>query len=170
MQIKDTAVFNAIDDLSDHYLNNIYNRFLRKVVMTVSLDSAQWSMIEKLTERSGEYRYQGYYYTEMYEMILALSVFVYKTRQEIQPNLRHMLNQAGSDTALRGGVNRMDNSKVFRDMAVNNFKSNLNILSDKINNLYMLIINLDKNENGQGREEFRKNPDLNFIGKYLVQD
>jgi len=170
MQIKDPSVFAAIDDLSGHYLNNIYNRFLRKVIMTVTLSTTEWSLIEKLTERSADYRYQGYFYSEIYEMILAISHFVYKVRQEIQPNLRRMLDQVGSDTAMRGGINKMDNSRVFRDMAVNNFASNLNVLSDKIHNLYFMVAALDKQDNGEGREEFKKNPDLEQIGRYLVQD
>lgn len=169
MQIKDADVFGKIDELSAHFLGNIYNRFLRKVLMTASLSNSDWSLIEKITERAQEFRYQGFFYAEMYDMILALSKFVYVVRQEIQPNLRRLLDQIGSDTAIRRGAGGMDNSRVFMDLAVNNFNSNMNILSDQIYNIYNTVVNCDKKDNGEGTEEYRKNPELQEIGRLLVQ-
>jgi hypothetical protein len=53
-------------------------------------------------------------------------------------------------------------------MAVNNFGANLSVLSDLVNELYMLTVEYDRRKNSKGQLVFSAIPGLSDIGRYLV--
>jgi hypothetical protein len=85
-----------IEQISEHYKTNISNRFIRPALLQLSLDKPTWDNIEDLTEKFDQYRYQGVHLDELYRQIIAIARFVYATRHEVAPNLRHRLNVGGS--------------------------------------------------------------------------
>jgi hypothetical protein len=125
------------------------------------LDPGTWNLIEELTEKVENYRYQGYHFDEIYSQILAMARFVYQARRDILPNIR-ILASGGNDHI--GG-----SDKVFRDMAIANFGPNLKILADKVNELYMKVVTIDKESAGQKSPVYTQIPDLKEIGRYLVE-
>lgn len=161
MQIKSPEVFSLIESLAEHYRSNISNRFTRRALSTLNLDSANWNLIEELTEKSGNYRYQGYHLDELYAQILALARFVYLARRQVGPNLRQLVSF--------GSERISDLDRVLRDMAVVNFGSNLKILSDKLNELYVKIVAIDKEQAGNRTPVYERIAELREIGRYLVE-
>jgi hypothetical protein len=158
MQIKNTEVFSLIETLGQHYRNNIGNRFLRRALASLVLEPGTWNQIEILTEKSENYRFQGFHYDELYLQILAISKFIYGARQEILPNLRHLVENVGTPA-----------DRVFREMAINNFGANLKILADYVNELYVKTVALDREASGSKMPSYTKIPELAEIGKYLVE-
>ncbi|MBN2874875.1 MAG: hypothetical protein JXM71_07260 [Spirochaetales bacterium] len=146
-----------IEAIGQHFKTNISNRFTRGALSMLALDNATWNQIEELTEKSDNYRYQGYHLDELYMLILAMARFISAARKQAAQSLRY------------GSVDRLSSQdKVLRDMVVNNFSSNLNILADSVNKLYVKIVEIDK-ENSPGRQPtYVRFPELNELGRYLV--
>lgn len=163
MQLKNPEIFSAIESIGEHYRTNISNRFTRRALSSMSLDPGSWSLIEELTEKVDNYRYQGYHLDELYNQVLALSRFVYQARREVAPNLKY----TASSGAAPGTSSASD--KVFRDMAINNFGPNLKILADKLNELYVKVAAIDKTQAGPRPPVYSQIPELHEIGRYLVE-
>ncbi len=167
MSVKNQEIFRLIEEISDHYQNNINNRYIRKALLTMNIPQSQWDLIEGLTNKSDYYKSQGYQFHELYDQILAIANFIYKARKELQPNLRLLLSQ-GSRTILsreKGGSNQ---DRVLRDMAINNFSANLQILADMLNELYVKVVKLDKEQHQGKKPVYQKIPELSKLGQLLI--
>ena len=162
MQVKDEEVMSLIDTIGEHYRTNIGNRFVRSAFRILPLDQTAWNLIESITEKSEYYRLQGYHYDELYDRIISLGEFVYHSRSQLQPQLRSLLGGYSSSP------NPSPNEKILRDMAVNNFASNLAILADLVNKLYTRVVELDMEEHKHRKPVYLGIPKLSEIGRYLV--
>lgn len=157
MQIKTPEVYSMIEAIGHHFKNNISNRFTRGALSMLVLDNATWNQIEELTEKSDNYRYQGYHVDELYGLILAMARFVSAARKQGNQILRY------------GSVDKLTaQDRVLRDMVVNNFGSNLNILADSVNRLYVKIVEIDKANAGGRQPIYTRFPELGELGRYLV--
>ncbi len=163
MQIKDNVVMSIIEQLSEHYKRNISNRFLRPALMRIQLEAHTRELIESVTEKSDYYSLQGYHLDELYDRILALAEFIYHARKDIEPNLRVFLSGSGSRSAIPSG-----NERVLRDMSVNNFQSNLSIMADLVNKLYVAVIGIDNELNAKRTPVHSTIPRLKELGRFLV--
>jgi hypothetical protein len=161
MQIKNSEIFAVVEGIGEHFRSNISNRFTRRGISSMVLDPGTWNLIEELTEKSENYRYQGYHFDEIYSQIIAMARFVYQARRDLLPNIR-FLASGGNDH-----VGASD--KVFRDMAITNFGPNLKILADKVNELYVKVAAIDKESAGMKSPVYTQIPELKEIGRYLVQ-
>lgn len=162
MQIKNPEIFSAIESIGEYYRTNIANRFTRRAISAMSLDPQTWSQIEEFTEKVDNYRYQGYHLDELYAQILSMARFVYQARREIAPKLRYLASAGG-------GIRVTEADKVFREMAVNNFSPNLQVLADRLNELYVKVAAIDKESAGQKPPVYTQLNDLREIGRYLVE-
>ncbi|MDA8427077.1 MAG: hypothetical protein M0Z80_13165 [Treponema sp.] len=162
MQVKNPEIFSVIESIGDHYRTNISNRFTRRALSSMTLDPGTWNLIEELTEKAENYRYQGYHLDELYSQILAAARFVYQAKRQILPNLRYLASgSVGSRMA--------ETDTVLREMAVNNFGPNLKILADKLNELYVKVAALDKESAGQKPAVYTTITELREIGRYLIE-
>lgn len=159
MQVKDAEIFSLIETIGQHYRNNIGNRFLRRALSALVLEPGTWNLIELLTEKAENYRYQGFHIDELYQQIVAIARFIFETRKDILPNIRHLAGPANTDA-----------DKVYREMAINNFEANLRILSDYVNELYVKSVTIDK-ANAKGKPaSYTRMPELAELGRYLVAE
>lgn len=158
MQIKNPEVYSIIESIGHHFRTNISNRFTRGALSLLSLDNATWNQIEELTEKAANYRYQGYHLDELYVLILAMGKFISAARKQAAQTMRY----GGASDRLSA------QDRVLRDMVVNNFSSNLNILADAVNKLYIKVTELDQEDAGDRPPVRVKFPELNELGRYLV--
>ncbi|MDR1617541.1 MAG: hypothetical protein LBS06_00665 [Treponema sp.] len=158
MQVRDAQIIRLIERIGEHYRMNISNRYIRPALLQLPLEKQAWDLIEILTEKMEQYRYQGFHLDELYRQIVAAARFVALTRRELVPTLR---NRLGS-----GGTAGPD--KVLRDMAVNNFGSNLKVFADLVNELYIKLVELDKADAKGHRPLYLQIPELADIGRMLV--
>ena len=156
--VRDAQVIRLIESIGEHYRTNISNRFIRPALLQLPLEKQAWDQIEVLTEKI-EFRYQGFHLDELYRQIAAAARFVSVTRRDLVPILRVRLTGSGSSSGA---------DKVLRDMAVNNFGSNLQLLADLLNELYINLVELDKNQAKGGRPLYASIPELRDIGRMLV--
>ncbi len=157
MTIKDTEVFKIVERISDHFQNNISNRFIRKLLILLDLPQSEWDRLDGLTTKSEYYRNQGFQFEELYDMVIAAAHFIHQARTKMLPNLKSMVAQGGT------GADR-----VLREMAAQNFPVNLGIFSDLINELYVKTTNLDRDAHEKKRPVYERIPELKDIGRLLV--
>lgn len=161
MLVKNPEILSLVETIGEHYRSNIANRFIRKALHSLTLEAGQWELIEGLTEKSEEFRYQGYHLDELYRQVLALAKLVHVARRDILPNLRYLAQAAPQ-------AGRSDADKVYREMAVMNFGANLKILADQVNMLYFKTVQIDK-QNSPTDPVYARLPELQEIGRYLVE-
>jgi hypothetical protein len=155
--VRDAQVVRLIERIGDHYRTNISNRFIRPTLLTLPLEKQTWDLLETLTEKIEQYRYQGFHLDELYRQVLAASRFVSVTRRDLAPTLRNRLSGGGAGP-----------DRVLREMAVNNFSSNLQLFADLVNELYVCLVELDK-ESAKGRRPlYLSMPELNDVGRMLI--
>jgi hypothetical protein len=166
VSIKEPDIFRIVEKIGDHYTKNISNRFMRKSLLTLELQQAEWDRLDGLTAKSDYYKAQGFQLDELFEMILAAAHFIFQAREKLVPNL---LKSGGGHRGLRGrddGASEQD--KVLRDMAARNFPVNLGILTDLVNELYVKTTGLDRQAHGSKPPLYEKIPELKDIGRWLV--
>ncbi len=160
MPVKNEEIMSLIDTIGDHYRTNIGNRYIRGAFRELPLSQQAWNLIESVTEKHQYYTLQGYHFDELYDRIIALSEFIYHARKEIAPRLRNLLSY--------GGVSPTGNERILRDMAVNNFASNLSILADMVNKLYTFTVETDMQQHKSGKPVYKSYKGLEEVGRYLV--
>ena len=166
MQVKDDELLRIVERLGDHYRSNINNRVLRKALLKMDLNNATWERIERLTEVTELQKSEGYTFHELYEQVLAMALFVNYAHHRVVPNLRSLMT---GDRPARGPkATEGPNDKVLRDMAMNNFSSNLAIMADIVNDLYLRTVELDRQNNGNDGPIYAKMPELKQLGQLLT--
>jgi hypothetical protein len=126
-------------------------------LLQLPLEKQTWDLIETLTEKIEQYRYQGFHLDELYRQIVAAARFVSVTRRDLAPTLRNRLS---------GGAAGPD--RVLREMAVNNFGSNLQLFADLVNELYVCLVELDKIDAKGRRPLYMSVLELNDVGRLLI--
>ena len=154
--IRDAQIIRLVERIGEHYRTNISNRFIRPALLQLPMEKQAWDHIETLTEKIEQYRYQGFHLDELYRQILAAARFVSIVRRDLIHNLRNRLSgSSGPD-------------KVLKDMAVNNFGSNLQLFADLLNELYVCLVEIDKNSAKGRRPIYMSIPELQDVGRLLV--
>jgi len=155
-RIKDAEVIRLIEQIGEHYRANIANRFLRPVLLQLQIDKTTWDLIEVFTEKMEMYRYQGFHLDELYRQIAACARFVELARNK--SNIKSKMN------AIPTG----ESDKILRDMAVSNFSSNLEVFTDLLNQLYLILVEFDKKNSGGKAPVYTQMSELYLVGRLLV--
>jgi len=155
--VRDAEVIRLIERIGEHYRANISNRFIRPALLQLPLDKKAWDLIEIMTEKLEQYRYQGFLLEELYRQTTACAQFVSICRRDLMFSLR---------TRLTAPITGED--KVLRDMAINTFASNLQLFADLINELYLKLREIDKTEAKGRRPLYTNIPELAEIDHMLT--
>ena len=155
-RVKDAQVIRLIEQIGEHYRTNISNRFLRPVLLTLAIDKGTWDQIEQLTEKLELFRYQGFHLDELYRQIAACARFVEIARSHMIPSLRTKIGSVPSGP-----------DKILREMAASNFGSNLKVFADLLNELYVSLVEMDKEHNAK-MPVYSQISELYSVGRLLV--
>jgi len=155
-RIKDPHVIRLLEQIGEHYRTNISNRFLRPVLLQLQVDKTTWDLIEVLTEKMDLYRYQGFNIDELYREIAACARFIEVARNKSTIKSKISMLPPGHD-------------KTLREMAFSNFSSNLKVFSTFLNELYTILVEMDKEDAGNKRKPlYTQMPELYDIDKLLT--
>ena len=157
MLVKDTIIMTEIERIGEHFRANISNRFLRPILLQLSLDKYVWTLLEHLTEKHEHYQYQGSHFDDLYRQTLAGARFVAAARRDLLPNLRYRFDNSSSE----------GQEKILRDMAVHNFASNLKVFADMLKELYDKLVLLDQKAARNKRPFYLSIPELKGIDQLL---
>jgi hypothetical protein len=173
MPVKNTDILTLIAKISDHYVNNLNNRFLRKAFLQMEMPQSIWDTLDGLNDKENYYKMDGLHFHEIYEIIVAAATFISKAKKDIRPNLKMILS-AGSTVFSKGGHAEggpsLSESKdrILREMAISNFDSNISIFSDLINDLYMKTVEEDKTTHKGKKCIYESIPELKNVGGMLI--
>jgi hypothetical protein len=159
MKVRDSQVNRIIERISDHYKSNISNRFIRPALLQLTLENQSWDLLETLVEKNIQYQYQGYDLLDLYRQVAAAARFINLARRELVPSIRNRLSTAGTGNS----------DRVMRDMAINNFASNLQVFADLIIEMYETLIDLDKANSKNKNPEYLSVPELHDVGGLLAR-
>jgi hypothetical protein len=154
MQVSDSGITRLIERIGEHYRGNISNRFIRPALLQLPFDNQSWDLMEDLTEKPPA---QAAHLDELYREIVAAAHFVSVVRREM--------------SAIRNRVFRSNPSspdRVLREMAVNNFASNLQVFADLVNELFVKLVEIDKAAAKGHMPLHVRMPELGNIGRLLV--
>lgn len=157
MIIKDAGITSQLLAIADHYNSNISTRFIRPLLTGILSEDEISRPLTALSEQSETYSLQGIHLDELYQQIVALSRFVFRVRTDILPNLR----------TLAGHSQQNDANKIYRDMALNNFGANIQILAELSYDLFGKTVDYDKSFGEKGRPVYRELPALQEVPRYL---
>jgi hypothetical protein len=157
MQIQDPQIIRLIDRIGEHYRSNVANRFIRPSLLQLSIDKQMWSLIDVLMEKADAY--QGYELDDLYRQLGAAADLVFQARTNLIPGLRNRQNA--------GIISGPD--KVLRDMAMSNFASNLKVLADLLNELFVLLVEADKVQAKGRKPLYAQMPEVANLGKLLIE-
>ena len=157
MIVKDEGILGMILKVADQYNLNISTRFLRPFLVGILAEEDLSRVISTMTEQTDSVIAQGVHLDELYQQILGMSRFIYLVRVNVIPNIRNLAGSSGHDT-----------NKIYRDMALNNFGANVNVLADLVNELYQRSVEFDKIHSPKGHLVFKDIGGLSEIGRYLV--
>jgi hypothetical protein len=155
--VKDALIIKMVTHIGEHYRTNIDNRFVRPALLQAPLEKQVWDLVEAFTKKTEDYETQGFHVDDLYHQIVAAAQFVSVVRRDVAPVLRHRLQgaDAGQD-------------KVFREMAVNTFNSNIKIFADLINELYVNLVEMDKAHAKGHNPLYMSIPGIDDVGRLLA--
>lgn len=160
MPVKDNAVYDQIDRIADRVDTILNNAFVRKALSRIDLPHEFRGGMDMLMARAESGRIVGYLFEELYRGILGLAIWTYKARTEFLPNMKFHLSHE-----------TLSQSELLREqMAAENLKSNLAILADEINDLYVVVVKHDKESHQRKEPVYTRIPELRDIGKYLTSN
>jgi len=155
-RIKNSNVVRLVERIGEHYRNNIATRFLRPVLLQLQIDNTTWDLIETFTEKMEQLSYHGYYIDDLYRQIAACARFVDVARNKTSIKIKMKdLHSDGYD-------------KVIRDMAASNFSSNLQVFANLLNELYVSLVEIDKEKSGSQPPVYTQIYELYNIGQLIV--
>jgi hypothetical protein len=155
MQVHDASISRLIERIGEHYRSNISNRFIRPALLQLPFDNQSWDLMEDLTEKPPA---QTIHLDELYREIVAAAHFVAVVRRELVPGLRNRIG--------RGDPASSD--KVLREMAVNNFSSNLQVFADLVNELFVKLVAADKAGAKKHAPLYTQMQELSNVGRLLI--
>lgn len=156
MPAKEPAIFTVVEKIGEHYRKNIDNRFVRDSLARLMLDRTDRDHINTITELPEYIRFQGFEFYDLYEKILALARFVKQVNVEVLPAIASS-SRRGSGTQ----------EEILKGMALRTYGSNVSILADLINELYIKTVELDKKDH-PGDPVYKHIPELQNIGNLLI--
>ena len=158
MPVFDYEIFDLLDEVRKHYKSNMSNSYIRSALLSLDMPYDQRNAIESITDKLEMYRNQGYKFEELYNGIYSLAVFIYKARLEVVPGLKNsnfLRDATASDRVLAG-------------MAADNLSANLNILADRLNELYLKVVRLDVKSHKVKSPVYTRMHELDKLGQILT--
>ncbi|OQY35651.1 MAG: hypothetical protein B6241_00220 [Spirochaetaceae bacterium 4572_59] len=158
MPIFDYEVFDKLDELKKQYESNMSNSFIRSALISLDLPYEIRSGIEGITDKLDYYKQQGYRFEEIYNGIYGMALFIYRARMEIVPYLKNSPSLSAVSAS----------EKILASMAADNLKANLNILADRLNELYLCVVRIDVDSHKVKQPVYKRIPQLDKLGQFLT--
>lgn len=160
MAVQDYEINTQIDMIMNHVDIILKNAFIKKSLSGIVISHEFQSGMDVLLSRSENYKVNGYLFDEIYRGILGLAMWSYRARTEMLPELKYHLS----------GETKSEIDRLREQMALDNLKSNLDILADHINNLYIKTVTLDKASHKRKPPVYKRIEELGNLGQYLTSD
>lgn len=160
MPVQDYEINAQIGLIANHVDTILNNAFIRKSLSKIVIPHEYQAGMDILLSNSENYKVNGYLFDEIYRGILGMAMWSYRARTEMLPELKYHLS----------GESMPEMDRLREQMALENLKSNLAILSDEINNLYVKTVAFDKKSHIQKAPVYQRMHELVDLGQFLTSD
>ena len=160
MSVQDYDINVKIDKIADHVDTMLNNEFVRKGFSRITIDREYQSGMDILLSRSESYKVNGYLFDELYRGIMGLAMWSYRARTEFLPQMKYHL----SDDS------KPQTDRIREQMALENLNSNLSILADEVNELFLKVVAADKAAHKLKPPVFQRMKELENLGQLLTSD
>jgi hypothetical protein len=152
--IKNYEILNLIEKLSNQYAILESNRLIRNALNDIEVGYSFRHHFEMIVNYSEQSRADGYRLDDLYLGIIGLAQYIYQARTQVQPRLKSQIGRSGA---------------IQDRMAVDNMASNLNVMADQANDLFVRTVALDK-EKATARQPslYSKIKELKDVGMLLT--
>jgi hypothetical protein len=152
--VKSYEIINLIENLTNHYNILENNRLIRNTLNEVEISFSYRHYFEIIVNYSEQFRTDGYRMDDLYLGIIGLAQFIYQARTISEPLAKTLVGK----------------SDAIQDrMAVDNMTSNLNVMADLANDLYVKTVALDKEKETRRRPALYPNiRELKDVGMLLT--
>lgn len=155
MLTNDVNILENVEKITQQFKTLLGNGFIRNALAAIEVPFQYRVAFDLMVHHGESYRADGYSMDDLYLGILGLSHYIYVARVEILPVLSRKVNSNQGPDAL------------MEKMAADNMKANLGALGDRVSELYVQVVNLDKKVNN--RIPFYKSyPELDMVGPLLT--
>lgn len=155
---NDGQMLNMLEKVKESLNTLLSIRFVRNAYEHIDLAYATRSLTDSLLRQDNLLRTNGYMYSELYDLILALAKVVHKFRTEIVPNAKNLLSSDPRNAA----------EKLKEQMAAENLASNVDVFCDNIHALYIHTVTLDKESHIRKAPVYERIPELKELGSFLT--
>jgi len=159
LPVKDLQTISIIERLAEHFESSINNSYVRNALISMDLPPNIRLAMQPLTEKVDSYKLHGYRFDEIYSGIMALATYIYKVRKDVYPYLKNSLSGKASG-----------DEKILQLLAVDNLKTNMSVLADDVSDLYMKVVQLDKDSHKVKPPVYERMTELQSLGQLLTSD
>lgn len=160
MPVQDYEINSQIGRINEHVDTILNNAFIRKSLSKIVVPHEYQAGMDILLSKSDNYKINGYLFDEIYRGILGMAMWSYRARTELLPELKYHLS----------GESMPEMDRLREQMALENLRSNLDILADEINNLYIKTVAFDKTSHIQKPPVYKRMKELETLGQFLTSD
>lgn len=159
MPVKDMQTISIIERLAKHFESSINNSYVRTALISMDLPPNTRLAMQPLTEKVDAYKLHGYTFDEIYTGIMALATYIYRVRKDVYPYLKNsLISKSQGD------------EKILQLLAVDNLRTNMSVLADDVSDLYLNVVQLDKESHKIKPPVFERMKDLQSLGQLLTSD
>ena len=140
MHVKVQDIKNAIMEIQKHYDKHVNNKYVKRITLHMDLPQSTIQNMNLILSGNFAYIDSRGAIEDLYYGIKAVCDFIIEIRTKIIPNLDSFTN----GSIFTPQANLSENEKILSQMAIKNYPMNINILSDLICKLYVIIFEYDK--------------------------
>ena len=160
MPVQDYEINGQIGRINEHVDTILNNAFIRKSLSKIVIPHEYQAGMDILLSNSENYKINCYLFDELYRGILGMAMWSYRARTEMLPELKYHLS----------GESMPEMDRLREQMALDNLKSNLAILADEINNLYIKTVAFDKVSHTRKPPVYQRMKEMEDLGQFLTSD
>ncbi len=160
MIIKDSEIFEKVEELKKLYTNIMHNQILRRRLLEVSISKDTWINIDELFDNNHLYKINGYDPERIYLQIICLVSFFKIFKNEVVAFIKNM--------PARNIESMAQQDKILFKMTLGAIDYNVNAFADLVMNLFHIATTADKKAHGQGKAIYKSFPQLQDIMRSLV--
>lgn len=155
MLTNDVNIIENVEKITQQFKTLQGNGFIRNALAAIDVPFQYRVAFDLIVHYGETYRADGYSMDDLYLGILGISHYIYMARVDIFPMLLRKVSSKQGPEAL------------MEKMATDNMKANLGALGDRVSELYVLVVNLDKQVNNK-IPFFKSYPELEMVGPLLT--
>ena len=158
VNVSDPEISGLILRLAEHYTQNVATRFIRPLLVPVLSDTSLERRISDFTDETADAIDHGIAIEDLYLQINAITRFISDVRSIVFPKLSQSLDRSSNSAN--------DSQNIYRNMAISNFRPNIDLLEQYTKELFEAVVRYDKSQSKE-KPAYEKIPETVQTAHFL---